>query len=87
MYSLCIKTFISIVIWLLYLEINPTITGIWIRPDSSGKNRICLLNILSFIKNTLSNPYFWSLSYCDINFIYHNIINISVLSLLEKFII
>ena len=53
-YNFLNKLVISIIIWILYLELNPKIGGIWIRPDSNNNNIIRLNNIIPFIIKTLN---------------------------------
>lgn len=82
-----IKGIISIFIWILYLEINPNIRGIWIRPDSNNNKQILLCNIFSFIKNTLQMKEMWTLEFLDINFITANLILIIIFTIFENYIL
>ena len=77
------KIILSIIIWILYLEINPQIGNIWIRKDEYGNNNIYPMNILYFIFNSLSLNEFYSLE-----FLWENVLTAipsiyTILSLLE----
>ncbi len=85
-YNFLNKLVISIIIWLLYLELNPKIGGIWIRPDSNNNNIIRLNNIIPFIIKTLNMTEMWSIKFFDINFIIANSINILLFTILENYI-
>jgi len=85
-YNFLNKLVISIIIWLLYLELNPKIGGIWIRPDSNNNNIIRLNNIIPFIIKTLNMNEMWSIKFFDINFIIANSINILLFTIIEDYI-
>ena len=80
------KLVISIIIWILYLELNPKIGGIWIRPDSNNNNIIRLNNIIPFIIKTLNMKEMWSIKFFDINFIIANSIYILLFTIIENII-
>ena len=84
-YNFLNKLVISIIIWLLYLELNPKIGGIWIRPDSNNNNIIRLNNIIPFIIKTLNMNEMWSIKFFDINFIIANSINILLFTIIENY--
>ena len=83
--NIYIKAIISIFIWILYLEINPNIGGIWIRPDSNNNKKILLGNIVNFIKNTLHLREMWTINFLDVNFITANLILIIILTIIENY--
>jgi len=85
-YNFLNKLVISIITWLIYLELNPKIRGIWIRPDSDNNKIIRLCNIIPFIIKTLNMKEMWSLNYFDMNFIIANFINIILLTIIENYI-
>ena len=84
-YNFCYKLVISIITWILYLEINPNIRGVWIRPDSNNKRVLRLENIIPFIIKTLKMKEMWSLQFFDINFILANSINIILFTIIENY--
>jgi hypothetical protein len=83
-YNFWSKLTISIILWVLYLEINPKITGIWIRPDVNNNKVIILNNIIPFIVNTLKMKEMWTLQFFDMNFVIANIINIILFTIIEN---
>tara|TARA_B100000902_G_scaffold397923_1_gene463116 strand:+ start:5080 stop:5364 length:285 start_codon:yes stop_codon:yes gene_type:complete len=85
-YNFCYKLVISIITWILYLEINPKIRGIWIRPDSNNNKVLRLENIIPFIIKTLQIKEMWSLQFFDVNFILANLINIILFTIIENYI-
>lgn len=81
------KIFISTILWILYLEFNPKLGGIWIRYDSSGNKKIFLQNIFYFIIETLSCKQFWFFEFIDLNFFYITGINLIIFSIIENCIL
>ena len=58
---------IGFLIYLLYLELNPKITGIWLRRDSNNNYFIALSSLLNFILYPIKNkqlwyPYLWDMN-------------------------
>jgi len=84
-YNFCYKLLISIITWILYLEINPKIRGIWIRPDLNNILVLRLDNIIPFIIKTLKMKEIWSLQFFDVNFILANFINIILFTIIENY--
>ena len=84
-YNFCYKLVISVITWRLYLELNPKIRGVWIRPDSNNKKVIRLENIIPFIIKTLKMRELWALKYFDINFIMANTVNIILFTIIENY--
>ena len=58
---------ISFIIYLLYLEINPKITGIWIRKDSFNNNIISIGSLWNFIIYPFKEIKLWYPSLWDLN--------------------
>ena len=85
-YNFWSKLTISIILWVLYLEINPKITGIWIRLDVNNNKVIILNNIIPFIVNTLKMKEMWTLQFFDMNFVIANIINIILFTIIENYL-
>ena len=61
--SICL----SIIIYLLYLEINPKITGIWLRRDSTNTLRLTFNGLWNFIIYPFKNIKMWNINLWDIN--------------------
>ena len=62
-----LSIFLSILIYLLYLEINPKITGIWLRRDYTNTLRLTLNGLWGFITYPLKNIKMWNFNVWDIN--------------------
>ena len=41
-----IKIILSLIIWILYLELSPELGNIWIRTDHTGDRKVNLFNII-----------------------------------------
>ena len=54
--------------WVINLEINPTITNIWLRPDYKGNINFYPINILNLLIEPFKKVWLWSPLYWDINF-------------------
>ena len=83
-YNLSYKIIIFIIIWIIYLELNPKIKGIWIRPNANGKKCIYLSSLFSYIINSLKIKQIWNYKFLDVNFVYATIINVIFLTILEN---
>ncbi|MEX0596658.1 MAG: hypothetical protein WD512_09165 [Candidatus Paceibacterota bacterium] len=65
---------ISFVIWMLYLELNPKLGGIFFRPDSNNVPKFKFTNVIPMLKYPFQNWNFWYPSNWDLNFmIFSNI--------------
>jgi hypothetical protein len=62
-----IPLILSIIIYLLYLELNPKITGIWLRRDSENCLRITFNGLWKFIKYPFQNIKMWYPNLWDMN--------------------
>lgn len=60
---------LSLVIFLFYLELNPAIGGIFLRPDSLGKTKFRLQGIIPVLKYPFQSWDFWKPCNWDLNFI------------------
>jgi len=60
-------TFLATIIYLLYLEINPKITGIWLRKDSSNKIVLALHNLKDFFAYPFKEYRMWKPNMWDMN--------------------
>ena len=60
-------TFFATCIYLLYLEINPKITGIWLRKDSNNKIVLALHNLKDFFAYPFKELRMWKPNMWDMN--------------------
>lgn len=52
----------------LYLELNPSLTNIWYRPDSEGEKHIYPGNFLNFIMKPFTIKELWYFEFLDCNY-------------------
>ena len=52
------------ILWLIYLELNPSLGNIWLRPD---ENNILRPNILFLFTEPLKNIILWQYKFIDLN--------------------
>ena len=69
---------VSFIIYLFYIELNPKITGIWLRRDSSNQLIISLKSLWGYIIYPFKEIQLWYPSMWDLN-IFISIPLISVL--------
>ena len=55
-----IKLLLFTFYWILYLELNPQITGIWLRPDENNELVFCPYNILNLIIQPFKSIEYWT---------------------------
>ena len=67
-YDFFIATLVSLIIFAIYVEINPKLTNIWYRYNSSGNKVISLGGLFELIKGPLFNNYYWQFQFWDINY-------------------
>lgn len=72
------------IFWILYLEINPKIRGIWLRPNSNGVITFFPKGIISVLKAPLFNKDLWRLSFLDINYYSFILVNLIILNCYDK---
>jgi len=60
---------LSFVIWMLYLELSPTLGGIFFRPDSSGISKFRLDGVIPMLTHPFKDLTFWYPQNWDLNFI------------------
>ena len=65
-----IKIILSVIIWILYLEINPELGNIWIRTDHTGNKKVNLYNIITFVIESLKVSEMWGIDFFWENIIY-----------------
>ena len=71
-------------IWILYLEMNPKIRNIWLRPNSEGAYVFCPNSIISLMVAPLTNKHFWNIKLLDINYYTFLTINLLLLNCFNK---
>ena len=59
---------LSVFIYLLYLELNPKITGIWLRKGDDNKFKITLSGLKDFIMYPFKQKKMWLPNLWDMNF-------------------
>lgn len=69
---------VTIIIWMLNLQFNPSLGHIWIRPDENGKKIFAWRNLIQMLIEPFRNLYlyykdiphvsFWNPRMWDINF-------------------
>ena len=70
----------SILIYLIYLELNPKITGIWLRKDSYNNTIISLGSLWNYILYPFKEIKLWYPKFWDLNiFISVPIITVTLL--------
>lgn len=60
---------LSLVIYLFYLELNPGIGGIFMRPDSTGHTKFRLGGVVPILKYPFQSVEFWKPKNWDLNFL------------------
>ncbi len=58
-----------LLLWLINLEVNPSLGGIWWRVNASGNKAFHFGNILNMIQHSFINPLFWRIQMIDVNII------------------
>tara|TARA_Y100001954_G_C15741095_1_gene568414 strand:+ start:849 stop:1067 length:219 start_codon:yes stop_codon:yes gene_type:complete len=54
--------------FLIYLEISPKLTNIWLRKDSENITRFHLHGIIAMLLKPLTDAIFWNPFFWDINY-------------------
>lgn len=65
-----IKIILSLIIWILYLELSPELGNIWIRTDHTGDRKVNLFNIIRFVTESLKVSEMWKIDFLWENIIY-----------------
>jgi hypothetical protein len=65
--KILVITFIATVIYVLYLEINPKITGIWLRKDHNNRVVLALHNLKDFFAYPFKEYRMWKPNMWDMN--------------------
>ena len=59
---------LTVILFGLYVELNPQMTNIWWRIDSNGDKQIVISNLFRLIFATLNYMFYWDVTAWDINF-------------------
>lgn len=65
-----LKITLSLITWILYLEISPELGNIWIRTDHTGDRKVNLYNIITFVIESLKVNEMWGIDFFWENIIY-----------------
>ncbi len=55
-------------LWAVNLELNPTITNVWLRPDINGELKFCPFNLVLLLIKPFQELWMWQPIFWDINF-------------------
>ena len=81
--NITISFITSIIIFGIYVEVNPKMTNIWYRLNSKGVKEIRFGNLFELMKGPLKYDFYWYPQYFDINyFIYLGITFVIVHSII-----
>jgi hypothetical protein len=78
------KLILIFILWFLNLEIS--LGGIWLRPNSEGDYVFTFKNILPLLKSPFTNYYFWNINMWDINIVTFYGIFLSYIYIIKEFI-
>jgi hypothetical protein len=84
LYNLILAFIISIIIFAIYVELNPKMTNIWYRVNSEGIKTIQLDNLLQLISGPFRYIFYWFPNYWDINYIIYLIIIFIIIEQINK---
>ena len=59
---------LTVILFGLYVELNPQMTNIWWRIDSNGDKQIVISNLFRLIFAPLNYMFYWDVTAWDINF-------------------
>ena len=82
-YNLLIASIISLIIFAIYVEVNPKMTNIWYRINSEGHKTIQINNLFELMRGPLKYDFYWHVQYYDINYF---IYLITIFIMLELYI-
>ena len=66
--SLLAGSLVYLIIFMLYLELNPRITNVWLRKDSNNIYRFSLKGLFLILKKPFEYVIFWKPSFWDLNY-------------------
>jgi hypothetical protein len=66
--NIIISFITSIIIFGIYVEVNPKMTNIWYRLNSNGVKEIRFGNLFELMKGPLKYDFYWYPQYFDINY-------------------
>ena len=56
------------ILWVINLELNPTITNVLLRPDINGEISFCPFNLVLILIKPFKELWMWNPVFWDINF-------------------
>ena len=65
-----LKITLTLITWILYLELSPELGNIWIRTDHTGDRKVNLFNIIRFVTESLKVSEMWKIDFLWENVIY-----------------
>jgi hypothetical protein len=83
LYNLLLAIIISTIIFAIYVEINPKMTNIWYRLNSTGEKTIQLENLFHLMSGPFRYSFYWYPQYFDINYIVYLIVVFIILELIK----
>jgi hypothetical protein len=57
------------ILWFINLEANPSMRGIWLRPNELGKIKFVLKNAITLLIEPFKNSLMWNIKLWDINIV------------------
>lgn len=63
-----ISFIISFILWLLYLQFDPKIGNVWLRPEHNNKLTFCFKSIINILKYPFQNIDLWKINNWDLNY-------------------
>jgi hypothetical protein len=84
LYNFILALIISIIIFGIYVELNPKMTNIWYRINSEGIKTIQLDNLLYLMSGPLRYIFYWYPNYLDINYFIYLIITFIIIQEINK---
>ena len=58
---------ISSLLYAGYVQFNPKLGNIWLRPDDTGKKMFVPSNLINLMKEPINNSFFWETRNLDLN--------------------
>ena len=63
-----ISFIISFTFWLLYLQFDPKIGNVWLRPSDNNQMTFCYKSIINLLKYPFQNLNLWKVYNWDLNY-------------------
>ena len=81
--NILISIVISIIVFGIYVEVNPKMTNIWYRLNSNGIKEIQFGNLFELMKGPLKYDFYWYPQYFDINYFIYLIISYIIINIIN----